>query len=72
MTKALDEVFQAAAKLPEAEQDALAAAIKTEIEAEAKWESSFARSQDTLARLADEALEDYRSGRTRPFDPDEK
>jgi len=33
MTKTLREVFEAAAKLPEAEQDALAAAIKAELEA---------------------------------------
>lgn len=72
MTKALEEVFRAAARLPEAEQDALAAAIQAEIEADAEWEESFARSQDALARLADEALAEYRSGRTLPFDPNER
>ena len=71
MTKALREVFEAAAKLPAAEQDALAAAIKAELEADEKWEQLFASSQDALARLADEALTEYRSGRTQPFDPDE-
>lgn len=71
MTKALREVFGAAAKLPAAEQDALAAAIKAELEADEKWEQLFASSQDALARLADEALAEYRSGRTQPFDPDE-
>jgi hypothetical protein len=71
MTKALREVFEAAAKLPAAEQDALAAAIKAELEADEKWEQLFASSQDALARLADEALAEYRSGRTQPFDPDE-
>ncbi len=72
MTKSLEEAFQAAAKLPEADQDALAAAIKAEIEADAAWDRSFANSQDKLARLADEALEEYRSGRTRPLDLDER
>ena len=71
MTKALREVFEAAAKLPAADQDALAAAIKAELEADEKWEQLFASSQDALARLADEALAEYRSGRTQPFDPDE-
>lgn len=72
MTKALEEAFRAAARLPEAEQDALAAAIQAELEADAEWEKSFARSQDALARLADEALAEYRSGRTLPFDPGER
>jgi len=71
MTKALREVFEAAAKLPAAEQDALAAAIKAELEADEKWEQLFASSQDALAPLADEALTEYRSGRTQSFDPDE-
>jgi hypothetical protein len=68
MTKTLREAFEAAANLPEAEQDALAAAIKAELEADEKWEQLFAGSQDTLVRLADEALTEYRSGRTQPFD----
>ncbi len=34
MTKALEEAFSQASKLPESEQDALAAAIRAEIEAE--------------------------------------
>jgi len=66
MTKALEEAFEAAARLPEAEQEALAAAIQAEIEADAEWEKSFARSQDKLARLAEEALAECRSGKTRP------
>jgi hypothetical protein len=71
MTKALREVFEAAAKLPAAEQESLAAAIKAELEADEKWEQLFASSQDALARLADEALAEYRSGRAQPFDPNE-
>jgi hypothetical protein len=68
MTKTLRDAFEAAAKLPDAEQDALAAAIKAELEADERWEQLFSGSQDTLARLADEALTEYRSGRTQPFD----
>ena len=70
MTKALEEVFKEASKLSEAEQDALAEAIKAEIEAEKGWDKSFAGSLDVLERLADEAIADHRAGRTTPVDPD--
>jgi uncharacterized membrane protein len=72
MTKALEEAFSQASKLPETEQDALAAAIRAEIEAETVWEEHFATSADALAALADEALAEGRAGRTRPLDPDER
>jgi hypothetical protein len=39
MTKALKEIFKQAAKLSEAEQDALAEAIRAEIEVEKDWAS---------------------------------
>ncbi len=68
MTRALEEAFQEASKLTESEQNALAAAIKAELESE--WEKSLVDSQDTLAELADEALEEFRSGSTKPIDPE--
>jgi hypothetical protein len=71
MTKALQDVFRDAEKLPEAEQDQLAAAIRAEIEAEVSWEGRLARSAGALEALADEALAEHRSDRTRPLDPDE-
>jgi hypothetical protein len=70
MTKALEEAFREASKLPEAEQDALAAAIRTAIEADKDWDKSFANSLDVLERLADETIGDHRAGRTKPVDPD--
>ena len=70
MTKALEEVLRQVSRLPEAEQDALAEAIKAEIGAEKDWEKSFAGSLDVLDRLADEAIADHRAGRTKPIDPD--
>ena len=71
MTKALEDVFKEAQKLPDTEQDDLAAAIRAEIEAERVWDSRLAASTDALATLADEALAEHRSGRTLPLDPDE-
>jgi hypothetical protein len=72
MTKALQDAFREAEKLPEAEQDQLAAAIRAEIEAETAWDASLANSSDALATLADEALAEHRSGQTHPLDPEKR
>ena len=70
MTKALTQAFEVASRLPEWEQDELAAAILEELDADERWEAAFAGSQEALERLADEALEEHRAGRTEPLDPD--
>ena len=70
MTEKLRKAFAAAEKLPPDAQDALAAAILEEVAVDGLWEASFARRPDALERLADEALEDHRAGRTTPLDPD--
>lgn len=44
--------------------------VLTERQIDHDWDRSFARSQDALARLADEALAEHRAGRTKPLDPD--
>jgi hypothetical protein len=69
MTRLLEEAFRKATALPDAEQDALAAAILADLEDERKWTEAFANSQDLLAELAEEARADHRAGRTRPLDP---
>ncbi len=69
MTNALKEVFDEASKLPEPEQDALAATIRAEIETDAEWERLLSVSGEALESLSDEAVAEYRSGRTRPLDP---
>jgi hypothetical protein len=69
MTK-LEMAFAEAAKLPEAEQEALASWILEEIASEKRWEEKFARSADALTRLADEALTEHRAGKTQRLDPD--
>lgn len=68
MTKALKKAFEAAFKLPAAEQDVLAAAIMEELESERRWDSLFESSPDQLAQLAQEARDEARAGRTRPLD----
>jgi hypothetical protein len=37
---------------------------------DALWDEQFAKSQDALARMADQALRDYDEGRTTELDPD--
>ena len=66
----MKEAFEAASRLPDREQDELAAAILEELDADERWEVAFARSQDALERLANEALEEHRAGRTEPLDPE--
>ena len=70
MTKLLERAFAEAAKLPAEEQDALAAAMLSEIDSEHRWDRLFARSEDVLAELAEEALTEHHAGRTKRLDPD--
>ena len=70
MTEALKRAFDDASRLPEREQDALAAAILEELAADERWEAALAATPGALERLADEALAEHRAGRTKPLDPD--
>lgn len=70
MTKALSKAFEAAARLPDREQDELAAAILEELAADDRWEAALPESQWALERLAEEALQEHRAGRTEALDPD--
>ena len=70
MTKLLERVVERVKALPESEQDVIAALILEELEDEASWDQVFARSQDALARLAEEAMLEHREGKTQELDPD--
>jgi len=70
MTELLKKAFEQAAKLPPKEQDAFAALVLAELEADARWDRAFGVTQDDLEKLADEARSDFRAGRTQPLDPD--
>lgn len=63
MVKELKEAIAKAEQLPESEQQALANLILSEIE----WENSFANSQDKLSSLANEALSEYKKGKSKPL-----
>lgn len=68
MTKLLEKAFAQAAKLPQAEQDLVAHSLLADLEAEERWDETFADSQDELSTLADEALNEHRNGRTRKLE----
>jgi hypothetical protein len=70
MNNLLDEAYAAAKKLPEDEQEMIGAVLLEEIDADRRWEELFAKPSDVIERMADEALEEYRLGRTLPLDPD--
>ncbi len=70
MTALLEKAFAQAAKLPPAEQDVLAARLLAEIAAEDAFDQAIAGSSDKLARLAEEALAEYRAGLTQELDPE--
>jgi len=70
MGRLLDRVIAETAKLPEGEQEAFAAFMLEELESEQRWDELFGRSQDLLARMADEARGEHRAGLTQPLDPD--
>ena len=67
MTQLLDKALSEAAKLPEQEQDALAAILLAEIESESRWSDSFAKSQDLLSGPAAEARSEHAAGKTGPL-----
>lgn len=69
-TKLLKRAFaEAAQKLPEFEQDAIAQALLSAIEADAKWDELLSKTENTLERLADRALKAYQTGDVELLDP---
>jgi hypothetical protein len=67
MTKLLKKALKEVEKLPVSEQDAMAVIVLEELTSEQRWAESFAKSQDKLANLAEEALAEYKAGRTKPL-----
>lgn len=65
MEKAIDEIR----KLSEEDQEAFAAWILEELASKRRWDEAFAKSQDILAQLADDALAEHGAGKTLPLDP---
>ena len=61
MVMELKNAIEKAERLPEADQQALAQLILSEIE----WENSFEDSQEKLSSLAKGALQEYKKGKSK-------
>ncbi len=70
MTELLEQAIAQLKTLPANDQDEIAAIILEELEDEVRWDSTFAKSQDVLAKLAAEAMAEYRAGKTQELDPE--
>ncbi len=67
MIQQLEKALTKLSELPESEQECIAALILAEIEDEIQWDEQFSGSQDQLANLADEALAEFKLGKTQPL-----
>ena len=70
MTQLLEKAFAEVGKLSAIEQNALAKWLLQEITSEKRWDKAFSGSEGALETLADEALREHKTKRTRPLDPD--
>lgn len=70
MTELLEQAIEHLRTLDADQQDAIATLIMEELEDEAKWDASFASSQDLLADLAAEAMAEYNAGQTQVLNPE--
>ena len=72
MNKMLERALAAVKEPPDAQQEAIAANILDDLEAERNWEERFAKSQDHLARLSKRAGKHIADDTTLPFDPSDR
>lgn len=71
MTELLKKAFDEASRLRDQEQNAIAQWLLEEIASERQWDDAFDRSQQVLEKLATEAMDEHRHGRSQPLDPDQ-
>ena len=68
MTQLLETAISEIKKLSNEEQDAIAAVLMAELASDRQWERAFDSSAEQLSSLANEALDEYRAGKTEPFE----
>jgi len=71
MTTMLQQAFQAASLLPEAEQDVLAARLLAELASEDEFDAKIAKTAGKLSPLSQEAIAEFQAGKTLSLDPAE-
>lgn len=72
MNALLEKILAEVARLPEAEQEAIAALILDEIAAERGWDERFAKTQDQLAALVRSARAEVARGDVVSGDPSDR
>ena len=68
MTQLLEKAISEIKELSNDEQDAIAAVLIAELASERQWERAFDSTAKQLSGLANEALDEYRAGKTEPFE----
>ena len=71
MTQSLEKAILEIKKLPDEEQDAIAAVIMAELKSEQQWDNAFENSRAELDQLAEEALKEYSDNETEPLEPEQ-
>jgi hypothetical protein len=67
VTQLLKHAFVKAGKLSEIQQNLFARWVLEELDSERRWDKAFAKSQDALEQMADVALKEHISGKTKPL-----
>ncbi len=65
-----DSLVENLPSLRDATRTAIAALILEELSDDNRWDESFARSPDLLAKLAAEAMAEHHAGKTQELDPE--
>lgn len=68
MTQLLERAFTEASKLPEKEQNAVAALLLEELASDKRWDETFASSQNQLAEMARSALREFEADEIPPLE----
>ena len=71
MTVLLEKAIKKLAKLSQNMQDEIAQQLLEDIEGELRWDETFKKSQKQLAKLAEEALKEFKAGKTKKMGFDE-
>ncbi|MEI8194542.1 MAG: hypothetical protein WCI73_01395 [Phycisphaerae bacterium] len=72
MTTALEKAFAKAASLPSQTQNQLARQLMADITAETKWDSTLAKSQNMLEKMAQKAKQAHKAGKTQRLGFDDR
>jgi hypothetical protein len=70
MTTLLEQAFTEAAKRSREEQDLLASRLLAELAAENAFDRAIAESGEKLAKLARQAIDEHRAGKTEELNPE--